>query len=341
MTPPPCSRCQNNPSSVHFPSTPRCIPCFTHYLTRHFKTSLNRLPPPHRTHNVTIALSGGPCSSALALLHAHYISILKRPPTTPPPKIHLLHVIPEGQSVPSVLQTVRDVMARDADVDLVVERLSGDVWEGIENVRDGSDRGMLRRMEVWKAILRGVRRIGGEVVMLGTCVERAAADVLMAMATGRGGEVMEIVSGGGKCGLRVVRPVLDTEMRYLIRYARGMLGEGVGFVYREEDGVSGGIRGAVERFVGEVGEGNKGSVHNVVKTVGKLGRVEGGLECKGCGGKVGEGRVGLGREGELWEGGWLCGGCAGAVKRGGGGVESVVRLMTEVEMREQVSEFLL
>lgn len=240
-----------------------------------------------------------------------------------------------------MVHTVKEAIERGVNVDVVVERISRDVWEGIENVRDGSDRGMLRGMEVRKAILRGVRRIGGEVVMLGTCVERAAADVLVAVAMGRGGEVVEIVGGAESWGVRVVRPVLDMEMRYLVRYVRGMLGEGVGFAYGAEDGVGGGIRGAVEGFVGEVGEENKGSIHNVVRTVGKLGRVEGGVECRGCGGRIGEGGVGFGREGELWEGGRLCGGCTGAVKRGGGAAEGVMRLMAEVEMREQVGEFLL
>lgn len=225
---------------------------------------------------------------------------------------------------------------------LIVERVRSAVWDGTDGVKDISDRAMLRGMEVWNTILRGVATAGDHAVMVGTCVERAAADVLTAVAMGRGGEVPHLVQGGQKAGVTVVRPVVDVEMRHLIRYARELLGPEVPFLHGELRHAAGaGIGGVAERFVEEVGEGNRASVHNVVRTVGKLGRLVEGMECPACGGSVGKGGAGFEGEGEIWEGARLCGGCGRVVQRSGEGAQMVVRLMAGVDLRERVSEFLL
>ncbi|PXF46036.1 Cytoplasmic tRNA 2-thiolation protein 2 [Gracilariopsis chorda] len=190
--------------------------------------------------------------------------------------------------------------------------------------------------------------------MLGTCANRAAADVLQALITGRGTAVPDQSARFEVDGVKVLRPVRDIAVRWLVRYAYLRLPKEQ-FVYSESDA---GIHDIIERFIEHAGADNAASVHNIVKTADKLNKNEGErcLLCKsvlnkvtsdeaepncgdcqycGCSPKVG-----------------LCEGCRACVERADGEGNRVSELIEEItkkerkrvgmeSMRKQIEEFLL
>lgn len=105
-------------------------------------------------------------------------------------------------------------------------------------------------------------------------MERGTADILTALIEARGSAIPHL--DDSFChGVRFVRPLRDVEVRYLVRYARHVLGpEHPIDAAPEQAHLPLGMRRVVERFVGQVAEGNRASVHNVVRVARKLGRGE-------------------------------------------------------------------
>lgn len=331
--PPLCTRCASTAASVQLSSGGVCLTCFCVFLQRTFRTSLGRLGAGGAPHRLALAISGGPSSSALALLHAQYISTLHHAPTNPPPPVLLLHALPVTASSHPAVSSLSSLLPC-ARLQLV--RLDTGLQDRLAALADGTDRGVLARAAVVDALLSAAKAAGCDTLLFGTTAHRAAADVLLCVGTGRGAgaRVAAATESGTRSGVRVVRPLRDVPARLVLRYARAEMGD-VQFDARGAAGLmgvyKGGLGDVVEKFVEAAGEGNAASVHNVVKTGDRLREGEGEMWCEGCGGVV---RRNI-----------LCHGCEEAVRRAGGR-----RVVTDVlsrrevgleEMRQGIQEFLL
>lgn len=320
-----CTRCKKAPARVYMPSGGRCAGCFTAYVDRSFRASLGRAGH-SGGRTLTVAVSGGPCSSALAVLAHRYLASLQRPPDTPPPSLVLVHVPPPPADVrvrQHTASAVRALAHALPGATLTVARVPASELESLASARDASDASLLARA----ARMRAARAsAGGCVLLLGTSATRAAAVVLEAVASGRPPTV-------GNC-----EPVRGLPARALVRYARWML-PGVDFVSRGAGGAGtdAPIPDAVARFVAAAADDNPASVHNVVRTAGRLVR-PGGRACPLCGEPVGA-------EGEGGGAGMVCRPCGEILRRarakGADGPLGELVRMRAAEQRAQIGEFLL
>lgn len=309
MSPPPCTRC-GSPAFIHIPSTPRCLSCFQQYLQRTFKSALGQLHLSGRGPPPWVCVSGGPCSSAVALLLHNYIHSLPSHPKYPTPQLHLLHILPSSScSIPPSVQWLSQ---------LPLVSLHTSILPSQSILRDPSDTSQLLRDAYLHAMIQASQ---GNPILLGITASRAAVDVLTSVISARPGLVSYAAALKSTIDeVCVAKPVRDLPTRMLIRYARVKM-DGVKF--SPAGMLMGRVRAPmelerdlylrVEKFVTEVELGNPAAVHNIVKTAARLIDKEGTC-CMLCGGK------GLMEESKgddscqnNGEGG--CGNCHGAGKR--------------------------
>ena len=309
MSPPSCTRC-GSPAFIHIPSTPRCLACFQQYLERTFKSTLGQLNLSGRGPPPWVCVSGGSCSSAVALLLHNYIHTLPSHPRYPTPQLHLLHILPSpSSSIPSSVQWLSQ---------LPLVSLHTSVLPSQSVLRDPSDTSQLLRDAYLHAMIQASQ---GNPILLGITASRAAVDVLTSVISARAGLVSyAAVLKSTVDGVCVAKPVRDLPTRMLVRYARVKM-DGVKFapagmlIGRERPSmeVERDLYLRVERFVTEVELGNPSAVHNVVKTASRLIDKKGTC-CILCGGK---GIVEKSNGEDLCQssGGNGCGNCSGTGKR--------------------------
>ncbi|CAN8067405.1 unnamed protein product [Agarophyton chilense] len=326
--------------------SPRCASCFTHYLQKTFKNSLGRFGGGGRR-KLAIALSGGPTSSAVGLLYAHYISTLVANPKAPEVQPVILHV--STTEPPSVVETV---------VSLVPNAVLQVVSPAFDTskIRDGNDRIFMHQTAVLRALLEATKDHACEALILGTSASRAAADVLKALIFGRGNAVKDQSCGVVHLdGVKVLRPVRDIPVRLLVRYAYLQLPD-VCFKINEE--AKAGLHSVANRFIQHAGADNVASVHNIVRTADKLIKREG-QSCALCGSLV------VVPEGDYTISGScechgcdcsqnieICSACRACVNRASGENNAIQDIISEIttnqkrrlareDMRKQIEDFLI
>lgn len=326
------------------PDTPRCAACFKHYLHKTFKSSIGRLGGGGRK-KLAIAVSGGPVSAAVCLLYAHYISTLAPNPKASTMHTIILHV--SDESAPPVVQTLAEHIP-NSTVEVVRPAFDD------KRIRDNSDRFVIHQASILKALVDCASDNNCDGLILGTCANRAAVGVLQALITGRGTAVPDLRAVFETDGVKVLRPVRDIAVRWLVRYAYIRLPKEQ-FVYGKSDA---GIHDIIERFIEHAGADNAASVHNVVKTADKLKKNKGGrcVLCMSVVPKVSS--DGAGEDcGDCQDCGCsqrldLCDGCRACVERADGESNRVSEVIEEIatkerkriameNMRKQIEEFLL
>ncbi|KAI0561516.1 Cytoplasmic tRNA 2-thiolation protein [Gracilaria domingensis] len=344
---PKCSRC-SLPAVVYMVDSPRCSTCFTHYLRKTFKASLGRLGGGGRR-KLAIAFSGGPTSAAVCFLYAHYVSTLVPNPKAPKVQLVILHV--SAAEPPPVVRAVAKLVPN------AILRVIPPAFDA-NKVRDKNDRVYMQQMAVYRALLEAAGEHECEALVLGTSATRAAADVLKALAFGRGSAVKDLSSGVLEMsGVKVLRPVRDIPVRLLVRYAYLQLPDAC-FVNKEENGA--GIHSLTHRFIQHAGADNAASVHNIVRTADKLIQTKG-RACLLCGSvidkrerKVAKSAQSCGEcQGcDCSQSFELCSACSACVGRASGDQNAVLEVISDLEvkqrrrvaredMRKQIEGFLL